>query len=250
VFYGTETVAPEVPGWELALADGTGAPANEIVAPAGDANGDGYRDLLIAAPGDAGRAELFLGGPSGFGQTPAWSAEGPAGFGAALAGLPDLDGDGWSEIAVAAPDASESAPGEGAAYVFRGSASGAETGPAFVVYGGMPGAALSVVATAGDIDFDARAEVAFASVGAQTLRLYAPVLPGPPDDPPDDSGSTATGTDTTPTSEDPTAPAPAQDPVVKAEPGCGCAGTVGGPWPVALIVTFVRRRWRFRGCSR
>ena len=52
------------------------------VAPAGDVNGDGYDNIMVAAilfdngQTDEGRAYLFLGSPTGPGTTPDWTAEG------------------------------------------------------------------------------------------------------------------------------------------------------------------------------
>jgi len=74
---------------------------------AADWDGDGYDDLLIGVPGtvgptsteEAGRLELYRGGPGGLATTPAWSLDGT---GAEQLGndvaLLDIDGDGVVEV--------------------------------------------------------------------------------------------------------------------------------------------------------
>ncbi len=87
------------------------------VAAAGDVDADGYADLVVgavplAAERDrSGRAWVLYGGPDGPGARTAElipSARITLGsFGAAVAAAGDLDGDGYGDVAVAAPDESE-----------------------------------------------------------------------------------------------------------------------------------------------
>jgi len=109
------------------------------VAGAGDVNGDGYDDVIVGALAyDAGQgfregaAFVFLGGPSGVGNgSPAnadaqlESNQGDAWFGVSVAGAGDVNGDGYADVIVGAHryDA-----GEGAAFVFHGSAAGIADG--------------------------------------------------------------------------------------------------------------------------
>jgi hypothetical protein len=81
------------------------------VAGAGDVNGDGYDDLVVGAnlyddgSTDEGGAFVYLGGASGPASTPDWQAESEqasADFGIAVAGVGDVDGDGYDDIAVGA----------------------------------------------------------------------------------------------------------------------------------------------------
>src|SRR5690606_23601551 len=87
------------------------------VAGACDVNADGYSDVIVGAT-DA--AIVFYGGPAGLdvamsqALTPGPSS---AGFGAAVGCAGDVDGDGYADVIVGAPD-------DNAAFVYHGSATG------------------------------------------------------------------------------------------------------------------------------
>ncbi len=85
----------------------------ESLAWIGDLDNDGYSDFAIGSAnldvaGPNGRVDVHYGGPTfpAVDSPPAWSLEpsgsGPS-FGAALAGVGDVDGDGVSDLAVGAP---------------------------------------------------------------------------------------------------------------------------------------------------
>jgi hypothetical protein len=101
------------------------------VASAGDVNGDGYGDVVVASPefsSNAGAAYIYLGGPSGTSATPASTLSGSAGafFGNAAAPAGDVNGDGYGDVLLGAPDVSSNT---GAAYVYLGSAGGLGSTP-------------------------------------------------------------------------------------------------------------------------
>ncbi|HMV68213.1 MAG TPA: MopE-related protein, partial [Myxococcota bacterium] len=114
----------------LALNDDFGA----AVSPVGDINDDGYRDIIIGAPRqevgaltDAGAAYVWFGPVSGS-HTPAdadlslRSSVNEASFGAAIAEVGDIDGDGIKDLLIGAPLSDAGGPSAGAAYLFLGAA--------------------------------------------------------------------------------------------------------------------------------
>lgn len=109
---------------------------------AGDVNGDKHADLIVGAPGNKGSGEasglayLYLSTPS----TPYFHTDDfqpvlPGGvkphdeFGA-VAGVGDLDGDGFDDLLFGAPGADNGMPESGLAYVVFGSSTGANIGGA------------------------------------------------------------------------------------------------------------------------
>ena len=158
------------------------------VAGAGDVNGDGYDDVILGspfvdvAPNILGTALVFLGGPSGIASGDHSSAdvrlesdEDPyqraTYFGFSVAGAGDVNGDGYHDVIVGAPEY-EAFPGkQGAAFLFLGSAAGiADGGPATAatrLESGEESGFLGIsVAGAGDVNADGHDDVIIGSSGA------------------------------------------------------------------------------------
>ncbi len=138
------------------------------VASAGDVNGDGYGDVLVGTPTwdapqgeDAGKAELYLGSPTGLAATPAWTKEG-AGLqfllGTSLGTAGDINADGFGDVIVGVPHDSQGMAG-GQALVFLGSASGLPAMQDWALGSGQPDALGYSVGTAGDVNRDGYADV-------------------------------------------------------------------------------------------
>jgi hypothetical protein len=103
------------------------------VACAGDINGDGRADVLVAAtlqatPNGNGQVYAYLGFAGGLSMTPVTTLPGPHGgyFGDPLGGAGDVDGDGFGDVVIAAHESM--APGGGGAvgraYLYLGSFGG------------------------------------------------------------------------------------------------------------------------------
>ena len=139
------------------------------VSSAGDVNGDGYGDVIVGAAGaehgeaNEGIAVLYLGSSAGLATTEQWTGESNqafAAFGTSVASAGDVDGDGFGDVIVGAQSFLGTNSDEGAAFLYRGSASGLAYAPGSSLAGGQAGAELGfAVAGAGDLDGDGFADV-------------------------------------------------------------------------------------------
>ncbi len=163
VYLGSASGLSANPAW-TAESNYSGAMFGRSVAPAGDVNGDGYADVIVGArqlsngqPFE-GRAYVYLGSASGLATSPAWTAESDqasAIFGESVASTGDVNGDGYDDVIVGAPDYDNGQVDEGRAYVYLGSASGLTTSPAWTVEGDFGDVLFgSSVASAGDVNAD------------------------------------------------------------------------------------------------
>ena len=157
------------------------------VASAGDVNGDGYADVVVGASLDAssyiGKAYVYLGSGAGLADAPATKLSGSGGangdFGSAVASAGDVNGDGYADVVVGAPNASMST---GEAYVYLGSAAGLADVPATTLTGpdGANGEFGGSVASAGDVNGDGYADVVVGAwaVNSNTGKAYVYVGSG------------------------------------------------------------------------
>lgn len=148
-----------------------GAILGEAVCTAGDVTGDGYSDIIVGAKLYDGRGAvgIYHGGSYTVSGTPALirsSGLAEAHAGSSVANAGDINGDGFTDVIVGAPDASNGQVNEGLVYVHYGSATGLNAAPDLVLEMNIAGARFgSAVATAGDVDGDGYADIVVGAPG-------------------------------------------------------------------------------------
>jgi hypothetical protein len=139
----------------------------------GDFDGDGYSDVAVSAPNksigtvtNAGIVYVYYGGRDGIELLPSqaftYGTEDYARFGWSMTGA-DVDGNGYVDLIVGAPDRNDDMTDEGLAFVFFGSAAGlteTPSGTLDVSGGGYDEGVGEVVAWLGDVDGDGDHDVA------------------------------------------------------------------------------------------
>ena len=166
LFGGSSTGLSPTPDWELLGWQG-GMQFGGGVTGAGDINGDGYADAVVGATqytlnfADEGAIFVFHGDPSGFGSTyDQFSPGGQAGvnFGRTVAGLGDVNHDGFDDVIAGAPAWTSGQTDEGAAFLYTGSVGGLNYASwVFDTDQSTAGQGLNV-GPAGDVDGDGYAD--------------------------------------------------------------------------------------------
>jgi len=148
---------------------------------AGDVDGDGYSDLLVGVrengPGGPRRIGLFRGEPGGLGPLPLWIAEVPVTLASpssivalALAGLGDLNQDGYDDFAVGLSADGAPQAEQGLVEVFLGSPMPA-CPPVRRLTGAKAHAGFGASLDGGDVDGDGFADLL---VGSRTPPATSP----------------------------------------------------------------------------
>ncbi len=150
VYAGSATGLSDAPVVELTgLTTQSGSyTAAPVPTPAGDLNGDGFADLAVGLPavlnGD-GQVLVYLGSARGVSSRPdadLRSTEGHNGrFGAALAGVGDIEGDGYGDLVIGSPRAGATSATDanvaGRVYSFHGLPNGVRYTPTTTITGPM-----------------------------------------------------------------------------------------------------------------
>jgi hypothetical protein len=130
LYLGSASGLATAPDWTAVSAKGT-ANFGHSVASAGDVNGDGYGDVVVGAPGGVlnpsrplwvdGRSYLYLGSASGLSTAPDWATESfqrLTYFGWSVASAGDVNGDGYGDIIIGAPNYDNPETDEGRTFVY------------------------------------------------------------------------------------------------------------------------------------
>lgn len=199
LYLGNTSGTWSTPAWTLA-GDSEEQRFGRSLALAGDVNGDGYDDLLVGGGmnGNPGGAWLFAGNGSGWDSEPSWSGvsdQDESGYGEAIAGIGDINADGYADIAVGAANYSLTLGDEGALFVHYGGPAWPSTTADYTIYGTQEGEILGkAVAGLGDVNGDGGYDFALGAAGADATYTYegrAEAYYG--DVPPADTGHPDTG---------------------------------------------------------
>ena len=154
------------------------------VGTAGDVNGDGLSDVIVGADffdngqADEGRAFVYHGTTTGLSSDPGWTAESNQAqslFGSQVASAGDLNGDGYSEVVVGAPNYDHGEDNEGQVLVYFGSRDGLSPLPGWAAESNEPFALFGAsVSTAGDVNGDGFSDLIVGAAHYPTSFLGAP----------------------------------------------------------------------------
>lgn len=148
------------------------------MASAGDINGDGYADLIAGAPladlvgdptlTDAGSAQIYYGSSTGLSPAPALTLTGAQSgeqYGLSVAGIGDVNGDGYADVAVAGVYYDDGANIDaGRVDVYLGTAAGLSPTPAFEVTG-QPSSLFGLALGGGDVNADGFSDLVVGAPG-------------------------------------------------------------------------------------
>ena len=140
------------------------------VSTAGDVNGDGFSDVIVGAIGydngqtDEGRAYAYQGSAAGLEVAPSWVVEsdqaGSPSFGFSVSTAGDVNGDGYSDVIVGAPDYDNGEVNEGEVFLYYGRANGLNPESFYLAEGNQMGAGFGgSIALAGDVNGDGFSDV-------------------------------------------------------------------------------------------
>lgn len=168
LFFGGEIIPAEYPG-QVVTGNQTSAKFGFAVTGNGDANNDGFADVIIAAPyfdsgsTDEGKVFYFKGSADSLSDSATWTAEGnqvSALFGSKIEFLSDFNNDGFDDLIVSAPNYDLYFVDEGRVYIYKGTTFGFGYLPLKTFLGGQAGAKLgSAISQAPTLNGDVYADI-------------------------------------------------------------------------------------------
>ncbi len=168
VYHGSATGLSLTPNW-TAESNQAFAYFGVTVSCAGDVNGDGYSDIIVAATAfdngetNEGRVFVYHGSPTGLSASANWTAESnqaSAGLGVGVRGAGDVNGDGYADVIVGAPWYDNGNNDEGRAFVYHGSATGLSLTANWTAESNQDYANMGfTVGSAGDVNGDGYSDV-------------------------------------------------------------------------------------------
>ncbi|MBK7949267.1 MAG: FG-GAP repeat protein [Deltaproteobacteria bacterium] len=196
VFLGSETGiadgSPATAAARIVIHDFDESGLGTSVASAGDVNGDGFDDVIVGAPGynaviiNEGAAFVYLGSAAGIADATTATAHarlssdqggfiGGSVMGQSVASAGDVNADGYDDVIVGAPLYTAGQGGEGAAFVFLGSASGIPNGTPATAHAQLESDQVNAslgfsVSSAGDVNGDGYADVVVGAPGYDRLQ--------------------------------------------------------------------------------
>jgi len=168
IYYGSARGLQKTPAW-IVESNQANADFGQSVDSAGDVNHDGYADVVVGATRydngqmDEGAAFVYYGSAQGVHSTPDVildSNQDSSNFGNSVAGVGDVNKDGYEDVLVSANVYSGGISQSGKVYLYYGSAAGLNSTPAWSKEGDRVLAGLgSMINAAGDVNRDGYADV-------------------------------------------------------------------------------------------
>jgi gliding motility-associated-like protein len=172
VYYGSCTGISSVANLMITGAAQANAFYGFSLSSAGDINGDGFGDVVVASFGynsQKGRAYIYNGSAAGLSSSPFLLDNTPVGnnngdrMGMAVSTAGDLNGDGYSDIIIGIPEYNNpgSAPPQGRAFVYFGKTTGVNAAPDIIITDNVNNQQFfgHAVAAAGDVNGDGYSDI-------------------------------------------------------------------------------------------
>ena len=183
VYHNEAAGLPLTPTLVISGTDVAGWFGNSVAA-AGNVNGDEYADIIIGAPGElnlaglqrVGVTHVYLGSADGISLTTGVRSFGAATgnlYGYSVAGVGDVDFDGYDDIVVGSPASRVNGQNEGSIHLFYGSSSGTATVADWSFHCQQRGCDLGVsVSAAGNVNGDDYADFVAGATHYDSNHLY------------------------------------------------------------------------------